>query len=206
VSDFVAAGGSLAVFGANTCWWQASVADGRMAVRKDRDDSLDGPGLWWRCGAPENELLGLSYRNGGGWWAGARPAAPYRVTRPDDPLLAGVDLDEFQALPHLAGYEVDGHAYVLGTPRGSTRSVALPGLAGAGVGAAPVRARLRLGPSGPRVRQLGTGCRVDRVLPARDVTGLQRGHHRLGGPPTRPFGRTHHAQRPQRGRRSADPG
>jgi hypothetical protein len=116
VADHVRAGGSLAVFGANTCWWEATVADGRLSVAKDPADPLDGPGHWWRAGRPENELLGLSYRNGGGWWGGARPGARYRVDRADDPLLAGVDLDELSALTHLAGYEADGHAHPPGAP------------------------------------------------------------------------------------------
>jgi len=116
VADHVDAGGSLTVFGANTCWWQATVADGVMRVGKDPANLLTGPALWWRAGQPENELLGLSYRNGGGWWAGARPELRYHIDRPDDPLLAGVDLAELEALTHLAGYEVDGHAYPPGSP------------------------------------------------------------------------------------------
>jgi hypothetical protein len=116
VAGHVEAGGSLAVFGANTCWWQATVADAVLRVGKDPADMATGPGLWWEAGQPENDLLGLSYRNGGGWWAGARPELRYRVDRPDDPLLAGVDLAGLEALTHLAGYEVDGHAYPPGAP------------------------------------------------------------------------------------------
>jgi hypothetical protein len=122
-ADHVEAGGSLAVFGANTCWWQAAVAEGVLRVAKDPADITTGPGLWWQAGEPENELLGLSYRNGGGWWAGARPQARYRVDRPGDPLLAGVDIAELEALTHLAGYEADGHAY----PPGSPAAVSGPG-------------------------------------------------------------------------------
>lgn len=112
IEDFVDRGGSLAVLGGNTCWWRADVMDGRMRVAKDRADTSTGPGLWWRQGRPENALLGLSYRNGGGWWGAARPATCYRTLRPNDPLWNGVDRAAFSRLEALAGYEVDGYAHV----------------------------------------------------------------------------------------------
>jgi hypothetical protein len=90
------------VFGANTCWWRCTLSGARMTVRKDPGTPGQGPDLWWRE-RPENLLLGLSSRGGAGWWGGVRPDTRYRVTRPDDPLLAGVDLAALERLGSLAG-------------------------------------------------------------------------------------------------------
>jgi hypothetical protein len=110
IEDFVQAGGSYAVFGANTCWWRCQLSGGLMTVRKDPRSPGQGPDLWWRQ-RPENSLLGLSYRNGAGWWGGVRPDTRYRVTKPTDPLLTGVDLTALAELASLAGYECDGYSY-----------------------------------------------------------------------------------------------
>jgi hypothetical protein len=110
IEDFVKAGGGYAVFGANTCWWRCLLSETTMTVRKDRDSPDRGEDLWWHTN-PENSLLGLSYRNGGGWWGGVRPSSQYRVVDKNHPLLAGVDLDELSHLPSLAGYECDGYSY-----------------------------------------------------------------------------------------------
>jgi hypothetical protein len=110
LEDFVGGGGSYAVFGANTCWWRCDLTDSLMRVRKDPDALGTGRDLWWRQ-QPENSLLALSYRNGAGWWGGMRPDTRYCVARPDDPLLAGADLQALAALGSLAGYECDGYSY-----------------------------------------------------------------------------------------------
>jgi hypothetical protein len=111
LEDFAAAGGSYAVFGANTCWWRCTLSGGLMTVRKDPGSPGQGPDLWWRQRRPENSLLGLSYRGGGGWWGGIRPDTRYHVTRPHDPLLDGADPGALARLGSLAGYECDGYSY-----------------------------------------------------------------------------------------------
>ncbi|HEU4426847.1 MAG TPA: N,N-dimethylformamidase beta subunit family domain-containing protein [Pilimelia sp.] len=117
--DFVTAGGSLAVFGGNTCWWRAEVAGGELRVAKDVNHPGTGD-LWWHRGRADSALVGLSYRHGGGSWSAARPASRYRFRLDGDKLLAGVDVDAFAMLPTLAGYEADGHAYEPGRPWRST--------------------------------------------------------------------------------------
>jgi hypothetical protein len=107
---FVEAGGGLAVFGANTCWWRAEVVDTELRVAKDRHNPSGGD-LWWRIGGLDSALLGLSYRHGGGSWLAARPESRYQFRPDGDPLLYGVDLETLTRLSTLAGYEVDGHAF-----------------------------------------------------------------------------------------------
>lgn len=108
--NFVDAGGSMAVFGANTCWWRAQVRDGELRVAKDPTNPATGD-LWWRAGWADSALLGLSYRHGGGSWLAARPASRYQFRAGGDALLDGVDVQALAGLDTLAGYEVDGHAY-----------------------------------------------------------------------------------------------
>jgi hypothetical protein len=116
---FVAGGGHLAVFGANTCWWRTEVTDREMRVAKDPTSPGRGD-LWWHADRADSALLGLSYRHGGGCWSAARPATRYQFRPEGDGLLAGVDVDALSALPALAGYEVDGHAYRPGRPWSSS--------------------------------------------------------------------------------------
>jgi hypothetical protein len=112
---FVEGGGSLAVFGGNTCWWRTEVRGAELRVGKDPKDPGTGD-LWWHTDRPEAALLGLSYRHGGGSWAAARPPARYEFRPGGDDLLDGVDTRSLGLLSTLAGYEVDGHAYRPGRP------------------------------------------------------------------------------------------
>jgi hypothetical protein len=112
---FVAAGGNVAFFGGNTCWWRVHVVDGGSGLMcfKYRPGLSGGPDQWWNGKArrPENRLTGASYRFGGGWWAGRRTAAGFRVQHADHWVYAGTGLaegDVFGEEEALVGYECDG--------------------------------------------------------------------------------------------------
>src|SRR5205814_1744267 len=113
--DFVDSGGSLAVFGGNTCWWRTEVSGGELRVAKDTVNPGRGD-VWWQSDRPESALIGLSYRHGGGCWLPTRPASRYEFRPGGDELLAGVDTEALSAPSTLAGYEADGHAYEPGRP------------------------------------------------------------------------------------------
>jgi N,N-dimethylformamidase beta subunit-like protein len=110
IEQYLDEGGSLAVLGGNTCWWRTEVSGSLICVAKD-PSNLSAGDLWWRSREPEESLFGLSYRHGGGWWAGTRPDSRYVMTKDDDALLEGVDREAFGRVGTLAGYEVDGHVY-----------------------------------------------------------------------------------------------
>jgi hypothetical protein len=115
---FVGSGGNLAFFGANTCWWRVQVLEKGTALlcMKVRHPAMKGPyDQWWNGPAarPENALTGVSYRYGGGWWAGPRTPLGYRVQHADHWVYAGTGLrdgDLFGAAERLIGYECDGVA------------------------------------------------------------------------------------------------
>lgn len=137
VEAFVDAGGNLAFFSANTCWWRVHVVDGGTALVCDTDHEVDGvhPHLpatdqWWTpapdgVGAPENALTGVSFRNGGMWpgdWPGDRPRTGFLVQHADHWVYEGTGLrdgsdggvaDRLGAGLPLIGYECDGAAYTL---------------------------------------------------------------------------------------------
>jgi hypothetical protein len=80
VEGFVRHGGNLAVFGANTAWWQMRLADGGRTMICYRDavaDPIAAEGhpelstVEWSSapvGRPENSMTGLSFRLGAGCW------------------------------------------------------------------------------------------------------------------------------------------
>ena len=79
VEGFVRAGGNLAVFGANTAWWQMRIEDDGRTMVCYRDANADpmaalAPELTtveWSSdpvNRPENSLTGLSFRTGAGCW------------------------------------------------------------------------------------------------------------------------------------------
>ena len=79
VEGFVRAGGNLAVFGANTAWWQMRLEDEGRTMVCYRDAAADpmaelAPELTtveWSSdpvNRPENSLTGLSFRTGAGCW------------------------------------------------------------------------------------------------------------------------------------------
>lgn len=125
VERFVADGGNVAFFSANTCWWHIEFVDGDSAF-VCRHPAVTEPGMdqWWQF-APENGMTGVSYRNGGGWWRGPREPLGYSVQHAEHWVFNGTDLqngDTFGAEERLVGYECDGahlrHAGKLALPVG----------------------------------------------------------------------------------------
>lgn len=111
VERFVAGGGNVAFFSANTCWWRIHFVDGETAFVCDHPPySAAESDQWWRI-MPENSLTGVSYRNAGGWWSGPREAVGYTVHHADHWLFEGTGLrdgETFGAEERLVGYECDG--------------------------------------------------------------------------------------------------
>jgi len=80
VESFTRRGGNLAVFGANTCWWQMRLDDGGRTMICYRDALADPAAAQGRperatvewssapVSRPENAMTGLSYRLGAGCW------------------------------------------------------------------------------------------------------------------------------------------
>lgn len=133
VTAFRDAGGHIANFGANTCWWRVGVTQDGTALSCDKfppgapadtdpDSSYGCPDHWWEW-EPENALLGVSYRNGGGHWDGTRALLGFTVTDAGHWVFSGTGLRTGDSLGHggaLIGYECDGAAYepdAAGRPR-----------------------------------------------------------------------------------------
>ncbi|MFD3787190.1 N,N-dimethylformamidase beta subunit family domain-containing protein [Streptomyces cyaneofuscatus] len=124
VTAFRDAGGHMANFGANTCWWRVGVAPDGAGLSCDKfppgapagtdpDNSFGCPDHWWES-EPENSLLGVSYRNGGGHWDGPRSPRGFIVTDAGHWVFSGSGLRTGDSLGHggaLIGYECDGAAY-----------------------------------------------------------------------------------------------
>jgi len=112
VESFVHAGGNVALFSGNTCWWRVRVRlDGaQLECRK-----IDNGDLWW-SGAHrvENSVTGVSYRNGGAWWDGAeREALGFTVQHSSSWVYEGTgmrDGETFGREQALVGFECDGAA------------------------------------------------------------------------------------------------
>ncbi|QEU95903.1 N,N-dimethylformamidase beta subunit family domain-containing protein [Streptomyces kanamyceticus] len=125
ITAFRDAGGNIANFGANTCWWRVRLTDEATALACDKfppaavqhgvdPDSAHGcPDHWWETD-PENTLLGVSYRGGGGHWDGHREPLGFTVMDPSHWIFDGTGLkrgDVFGIDDALVGYECDGAAY-----------------------------------------------------------------------------------------------
>ncbi|MFF3242309.1 N,N-dimethylformamidase beta subunit family domain-containing protein [Streptomyces sp. NPDC002870] len=124
VTAFRNAGGNVANFGANTCWWRVKVDERDVGlecskfppgapVGIDPDSSHGCPDHWWESD-PENALLGASYRNGGGHWDGPRAPLGFTITDADHWVFEGTGLKTGDVLGSdgaLIGYECDGAAY-----------------------------------------------------------------------------------------------
>lgn len=108
---FVRRGGNIAFFSGNTSWWRIDLENGDMTcVHPPVSDPLGGN--WWRT-QPENQLTGVSYRQGGGWWHGPREPLGYTVQHAGHWVYHGLGLhsgDIFGAPQRLVGYECDGAA------------------------------------------------------------------------------------------------
>lgn len=113
---FVARGGNLAFFSANVCWWRVHLVDEEGALVCHQGGPRGALDHWWApsgANRPEDALSGVSYRHGGGWWAGPRRTRGYVVQEPEHWAFAGTGLrrgDAFGAdtTPPLVGYECDG--------------------------------------------------------------------------------------------------
>ncbi len=122
VEEFIEAGGNVAFFSANTCWWRIHFTDGDTAFTCDKASRPPGTRSvrtdMWFASRPENSLTGVSYRNGGGWWNGLREALGYTVQNTGHWVFEGTGLrdgDMFgdsEEFP-LIGYEVDGAEFEL---------------------------------------------------------------------------------------------
>ena len=135
IERFVDAGGGLAVFSGNTCYWQCRWEDGGRTFvayksrAEDDDPCAADPtrrhltsGLWsspW-VGRPEAAITGLSFLFGGYHRFGlcvSRGLGGYTVWRDDHWALAGADLywgDVFGDDCRLVGYENDGCPFTIG--------------------------------------------------------------------------------------------
>jgi hypothetical protein len=108
VDGFVRAGGNVAFFGGNTCWWRVVFSD---------DVTFERVAFWYETGSPENTTIGVSFRNGGERDRNDFPIpVGYRVQRADHWVFAGTGLrggDVFGDRPeeYLLGYECDGAAF-----------------------------------------------------------------------------------------------
>ena len=112
LETFIQGGGNVAFFSGNVCWWRIHFTDNNTAFVCDKRGEAD---QWW-SGArdPENRLIGVSYRNGGGWWSNAREAVGYTVQSMDHWVYAGTSVFNgqiFGGTDRLVGYECDGAAF-----------------------------------------------------------------------------------------------
>lgn len=118
---YVARGGNIAFFGANTCWWQVRLEDGGRTLVCHRDALNDpitptDPGaatVEWSSAPvrrPENHLTGVSFRRGAGCWENmaAMRREAYTVCFADHWAFAGTGLRDGDAFAAGAiGYETD---------------------------------------------------------------------------------------------------
>ena len=114
VEQFIRAGGNVAFFSGNVCWWRVALNGTEMTC--DKSDFGNGIAVdqWYRTNA-ENKLTGVSYRNGGGAWNGSRDALGYSVEEPAHWIFNGTGLangDVFGADERVVGYESDGAQFV----------------------------------------------------------------------------------------------
>lgn len=128
VRGFVARGGNVAFLSGNTSWWRIELTDDGDLTCVHPPVSHPRAGHWWRS-EPENSLTGVSYRQGGGWWDGAREALGYTVQHAGHWVYDGLGLrsgDIFGAEERLVGYECDGAVLDRG-PGGHLRAAGTDG-------------------------------------------------------------------------------
>jgi hypothetical protein len=106
LEQFADAGGNLAFFSGNTCWWRVAFEDDVTVERLHFWHDPDTPG------EPENTLLGVSFRNGGERDRDDFPTpVGYRVQHADHWVYEGTGLrdgDVFGESDYIVGYECDG--------------------------------------------------------------------------------------------------
>lgn len=111
IQDFIYNNGNVAFFSGNTCWWRVHMEDANTAMSCDKGSF---PGDQWYNFNPENKLIGVSYRNGSGWWSGFRENVGYEVQHSSHWVFDGTGLSDgniFGANENLVGYECDGCLY-----------------------------------------------------------------------------------------------
>ena len=100
---FVAGGGNAAFFGGNTCWWRVEFSD---------DVTFSRTAFWHEVGRPENELIGVSFRNGGERDRDDHPErVGYRVQHAEHWVYDGTGVRDGDVVgrdEYLIGYECDG--------------------------------------------------------------------------------------------------
>ena len=129
----VAAGGNVAIFSGNTCFWQIRYEDDGRAMtcfkyRAGVDDPVLGTpderflsGIWSdrRVARPETSTIGLTFTRGGYSRYGLgvpRASGGYTVARADHWAFEGTGLrdgDMFGEQDTIVAYEVDGCAFTL---------------------------------------------------------------------------------------------
>ncbi|WP_329083232.1 N,N-dimethylformamidase beta subunit family domain-containing protein [Streptosporangium sp. NBC_01469] len=123
--SFVAAGGNIAFFGGNTCWWQVRLEDDGRTMVCHRDALLDpmaaiDPSLvtveWSGSPVcrPENSLTGVSFRRGAGCWEDmdAMKSEAYTVRFAEHWVFEGTGLRDGDTFGRGAvGYETDAAEY-----------------------------------------------------------------------------------------------
>lgn len=116
VERFVDGGGNACFFAANLCWWRIHLVDSNSAMVCHQGGPAGALDHWWpQTGVhrPEDSLVGVSYRHGGGWWDGPRTSPGYAVQQPAHWVFATTGLQTgtrfgASSCPPLAGYECDG--------------------------------------------------------------------------------------------------
>jgi hypothetical protein len=101
IDAYVAAGGNVAFFGGNTCWFRAQYDEKQRAIRR--------MGRWNE--RPEWYTTGVSYACGGGKWIGTRPPTGFTIRDASHWIFEGTHVangDTFGAQQRLIGYECDG--------------------------------------------------------------------------------------------------
>jgi hypothetical protein len=102
IERFLRGGGNVALFSGNTSWFRVHYDPvGHVLSRYGKWSDVDG----------EENVIGTSYRFGGGCWRGARPATGFTVGDASHWAFAGTGLsngDVFGAEKALVGYEFDG--------------------------------------------------------------------------------------------------
>ncbi len=114
---YLAAGGNLAFFSGNTCWWRAELDEaepfrlrGHQHIRRWSDPEV---------GLPEDSLTGVSFRHGGEG-DHERAAIGYTVQHADTWPFEGTGLEDGDVIGEpdgLVGYECDGAPYDKSAPR-----------------------------------------------------------------------------------------
>jgi hypothetical protein len=130
VEHFIEAGGNVAFFSGNTCWWQIRFEEPRRTMvcyRSALEDPVSGVDNsrvtvnWYAApvGRPENYLTGVSFRNGAGIWqpcASSMKLKSFTVRQSEHWVFDDTGLrdgDQFGVGESIVGYETDATDYYL---------------------------------------------------------------------------------------------